>query len=186
VQPFLDGETVCTYSTAHQGRVSSHLMYRIPRQRKHSTGIQFEAVDATESLKLIEPIVAELGYTGQISFDFLVTEDGFTFVECNPRATDGLLLMPGEELVAGLFAPRSETFVARARRPGTAPPRCAGRRLRRSAGTPAPVDRRPRAGPGRRQRLARPLAHAVLGAGYLPLGRAEPPRAHRPNRRHSR
>jgi carbamoylphosphate synthase large subunit len=31
VQPFLDGETVCTYSTAHQGRVSSHLMYRIPR-----------------------------------------------------------------------------------------------------------------------------------------------------------
>jgi hypothetical protein len=75
VQPFLDGETVCTYSTAHQGRVSSHLMYRIPRQRKHSTGIQFEAINATESLKLIEPIVAELGYTGQISFDFLVTDE---------------------------------------------------------------------------------------------------------------
>jgi glutathione synthase/RimK-type ligase-like ATP-grasp enzyme len=65
VQPFLDGETVCTYSTVHGGRVSSHLMYRIPRQRKHSTGIQFEAIDATESLKLIEPIVAELDYTGQ-------------------------------------------------------------------------------------------------------------------------
>lgn len=28
VQPLLDGET---YSTAHQGRISSHLMYRIPR-----------------------------------------------------------------------------------------------------------------------------------------------------------
>jgi glutathione synthase/RimK-type ligase-like ATP-grasp enzyme len=111
VQPFLDGETVCTYSTAHQGRVSAHLMYRIPRQRKHSTGIQFEAIEATESLKLIEPIVAELGYTGQISFDFLITDDGLTFVECNPRATDGLLLMPQEELVAGLLAPRPETFV---------------------------------------------------------------------------
>jgi hypothetical protein len=111
VQPFVDGETVCTYSTAHQGRVSSHLMSQIPRQRKHSTGIQFEAIDATESLKLIEPIVAELGYTGQISFDFLVTDDGLTFVECNPRATDGLLLMPGEELAAGLLAPRPETFV---------------------------------------------------------------------------
>jgi len=111
VQPFVEGETVCTYSTAHAGRVSSHLMYRIPRQRKHSTGIQFEAVDAAESLRLIEPIVAELGYTGQISFDFLVTGDGLTFVECNPRATDGLLLMPGEELAAGLLAPRAETFV---------------------------------------------------------------------------
>jgi hypothetical protein len=31
--------------------VSSHLTYRIPRQRKHSTGIQFEAIDATESLR---------------------------------------------------------------------------------------------------------------------------------------
>jgi glutathione synthase/RimK-type ligase-like ATP-grasp enzyme len=111
VQAFVEGETVCTYSTVHRGRVSSHLMYRIPRQRKHSTGIQFEAIDATESLKLIEPIVAELGYTGQISFDFLVTDDGLTFVECNPRATDGLLLMPREELAAGLLAPRPETFV---------------------------------------------------------------------------
>ena len=111
VQPFVDGETVCSYSTAHAGRVSSHLMYRIPRQHKHSTGIQFEAIDATESLKLIEPIVAELGYTGQISFDFLVTDDGLTFVECNPRATDGLLLMPREELATGLLAPRAETFV---------------------------------------------------------------------------
>ena len=46
-------------------------MYRIPRQWHHSTGIQFESIDATESLRLIEPIVAELGYTGQISFDFL-------------------------------------------------------------------------------------------------------------------
>jgi len=111
VQPFVEGETACTYSTAHGGRVSSHLMYRIPRQRKHSTGIQFEAIDAAKSLKLIEPIVAELGYTGQISFDFLVTDDGLTFVECNPRATDGLLLMPREELAAGLLAPRAETFV---------------------------------------------------------------------------
>jgi hypothetical protein len=46
--------------------------------------------DTIESLKLIEPIVAELGYTGQISFDFLVTDDGLTFVECNPGATEGL------------------------------------------------------------------------------------------------
>jgi hypothetical protein len=111
VQPFLDGETACTYSTAHQGRVTSHLMYRIPRQRQHSTGIQFEAIDAAGSLKLIEPIVAELGYTGQISFDFLVTDHGLTFVECNPRATDGLLLMPPAELAAGMLAPRPGTFV---------------------------------------------------------------------------
>jgi hypothetical protein len=187
VQPFLDGETVCTYSTAHQGRVSSHLMCRVPRQRKHSTGIQFQAIDATESLKLVEPIVAELGYTGQISFGFLVTDDGLTFVECNPRATDGLLLlMPREELAAGLLAPRPETFVLGARRPGTALPRRAGRRLHRSTGSATPVHRRPHAGPRRGQRLERPAAHAVLGAGYLPLRRPELPPAHGPLGRYRR
>ena len=93
VQPFVEGETVCTYTTVHDGRSARTCMYRIPRQWHHSTGIQFESVDGLESLRLIEPIVAELGYTGQISFDFLVTDDGLSFVECNPRATDGLLLL---------------------------------------------------------------------------------------------
>jgi hypothetical protein len=60
------------------------------------------------------------------------------------------------------------------------------RRLRRSTGTPPPVDRRPRAGPRRRQRLERPAAHALLGAGYLPLRRTELPRAHGPPGGHRR
>jgi glutathione synthase/RimK-type ligase-like ATP-grasp enzyme len=112
VQPFVDGETVCTYSTVHDGKVATHLMYRIPRQWHHSTGIQFDSIDATESLALIEPIAAELGYTGQMSFDFLVTDDGLSFVECNPRATDGALLLSSEQISSGLLGPvPDETFV---------------------------------------------------------------------------
>lgn len=111
IQPFVEGETVCTYSTVHDGKVSSHLMYRIPRQWHHSTGIQFESIDATESLRLIEPIAAELDYTGQMSFDFLVTGDGLSFVECNPRATDGALLLSPEQIERGLLEPGPDTFV---------------------------------------------------------------------------
>jgi glutathione synthase/RimK-type ligase-like ATP-grasp enzyme len=111
VQPFVDGETVCTYSTVHSGRVSSHLMYRIPRQWHHSTGIEFESIDAAESLRMIEPIVDKLGYSGQISFDFIVTGDGLSFVECNPRATDGLLLLPESELARGVLDPEADTFL---------------------------------------------------------------------------
>ena len=111
VQPFVDGETVCTYSTVRDGRVTSHLMYRIPRQWEHSTGIAFESIDGTESLRLIEPILGELGYTGQVSFDFLVTDDGLSFVECNPRATDGLLLLPEDELARGLLEPEADLFL---------------------------------------------------------------------------
>ena len=51
---------VCSYSTAH-GRGSSHLMYRIPRQHKHSTGIQSRRSTRPRSLELIEPILGRAG-----------------------------------------------------------------------------------------------------------------------------
>jgi len=108
VQQFVDGPTLCTYSTVHDGKVSGHCMYRIPRQWRHSTGIQFESIDGTESLSLIEPIVAELGYTGQISFDFVQTPNGLTLIECNPRATDGALLMSSDAIAGALLDPGPE------------------------------------------------------------------------------
>jgi hypothetical protein len=111
IQPFVEGETVCTYSTVQGGTVTSHLMYRIPRQWHHSTGIQFESIDAMESLRLIEPIVADLDYTGQISFDFLISPDGLSFVECNPRATDGALLLEPDQIARGLLDQSADTFV---------------------------------------------------------------------------
>jgi glutathione synthase/RimK-type ligase-like ATP-grasp enzyme len=111
VQPFVDGPTVCTYSTVHAGRVGAHCMYRIPRQWRHSTGIGFESIDATESLRIIEAIVSELDYSGQISFDFIVTDDGLSLVECNPRATDGVLLIKSDQLAEGLLEAAAEQRV---------------------------------------------------------------------------
>jgi predicted ATP-grasp superfamily ATP-dependent carboligase len=109
VQEFVDGPTVCTYSVVHDGRVASHCMYRIPRQWKHSTGIGFESMEGAESLALIEPILAEVDYTGQVSFDFVATDDELTLIECNPRATDGALLMSSEQLAAGISGTSGET-----------------------------------------------------------------------------
>lgn len=107
VQEFVDGPTVCTYSAAHEGEVSAHCMYRIPRQWRHSTGIQFESMDGTESLRIIEKIVAELGYTGHISFDFVDRPDaGLTLIECNPRVTDGVLILGADELAEAILSPR--------------------------------------------------------------------------------
>ena len=49
---------------------------------------------------------AELGWNGQISFDFLTTADGVHhMVECNPRPTAGCTLATAEELDAALFGP---------------------------------------------------------------------------------
>jgi hypothetical protein len=105
VQEFVDGPMVCTYSTLHEGRATAHCTYRAPRQWEHSTGIQFESVDGTESLGIVERIGAALGYTGQISFDFVAAPDGLVIIECNPRTTDGVLLMAADQVAGGILDP---------------------------------------------------------------------------------
>jgi hypothetical protein len=110
VQEFVDGPMHCTYSCLHMGSVASHMSYRAPRQWEHSTGIQFLSVDAADTLPTVERLGSELGWDGQMSLDFIETDDGLVMIECNPRPTDGVLLMTAEELERGLLEPQDETF----------------------------------------------------------------------------
>lgn len=102
VQPFVDGPMLCTYATLRDGQVLSHLCYRAPRQWQHSTGISFETIDPSPTLPFVRALGAKLGYTGQMSLDFVDSEDGLYLIECNPRATDGALLMEADEVSAAL------------------------------------------------------------------------------------
>jgi predicted ATP-grasp superfamily ATP-dependent carboligase len=111
VQEFVDGPMHCTYSALHDGAAASHMSYRAPRQWEHSTGIQFLSVDASDTLPVVERLGEELGWDGQMSLDFVATDDGLVMIECNPRPTDGLLLMSAEELERGLISPQPETLV---------------------------------------------------------------------------
>ena len=83
------------------GQVPTHLCYRAPRQWAHSTAISFETIDPQPTLAIVSKIVADLGYTGQMSFDFVDSDDGLYLIECNPRATDGALMLTTEEASAG-------------------------------------------------------------------------------------
>jgi predicted ATP-grasp superfamily ATP-dependent carboligase len=116
VQEFVDGPMHCTYSALHDGRVASHMSYRAPRQWEHSTGIQFLSVDPTDTLPTVERLGKELGWDGQMSLDFIETDEGLVMIECNPRPTDGVLLMTAEELERGLLAPEDETLMVPAGR----------------------------------------------------------------------
>ena len=40
----------CTYSCIDGGEVATHMSYRAPRQREHSTGIQFLSVHPPDTL----------------------------------------------------------------------------------------------------------------------------------------
>jgi hypothetical protein len=111
VQEFVDGPMHCTYSALHDSQVASHMSYRAPRQWEHSTGIQFVSVDPTDTLRVVERLGEELGWEGQMSLDFVATDDGLVMIECNPRPTDGVLLLSAEELERGLLAPQAEALL---------------------------------------------------------------------------
>ena len=116
VQEFVGGPMHCTYSALHGGRVASHMSYRAPRQWEHSTGIQFLSVDPTDTLPTVERLGSDLSWEGQMSLDFIETSEGLVMIECNPRPTDGVLLMEPEELERGLLAPEEVTLLVPAGR----------------------------------------------------------------------
>lgn len=110
VQEFVEGPMHCTYSCVHGGEVATHMSYRAPRQWEHSTGIQFVSVDPSDTLPTVERLASELSWDGQMSLDFVDSGQGLMMIECNPRPTDGVLLMTAEELERGLLAPTIETL----------------------------------------------------------------------------
>ncbi len=104
VQEYLSGVDRCSWSVVKDGKVVLHSCYEHPLAIDDRGGIVFESVDSPESLAATERIVGELGWTGQISFDYLVTNDGVHhMVECNPRPTAGCTISTAEELDAALF-----------------------------------------------------------------------------------
>lgn len=108
VQPFVDGPMICSYSTVVDGRVTAHSTHRAPEQWQHSTGIEFLAIDSTDTLDYAQRIVATLGdYSGQLSFDYVDDDGALSLIECNPRATNGVILMTPEQLADGLTTPGS-------------------------------------------------------------------------------
>lgn len=94
VQPFLDGRDICSHSIVHHGQVTAHVTYVHPLTLEHAGGIVFESVVVPETLRVARLVAEATGYHGQLSFDFMETEDGVYLVEYNPRPTAGLTVMP--------------------------------------------------------------------------------------------
>ena len=96
VQPFLEGEDLCTYSVVHHGRVTAHACYVHPVTLEHAGGIVFESVDPGGTFEMTAELAEATGFHGQLSFDFRRTEKGLFLIECNPRPTSGLTIVPDE------------------------------------------------------------------------------------------
>lgn len=105
VQGFMRGRDVCGFSVVHHGRVVAHSTYVHPRMIEHSGGITFESIDSPESLEAARKVAEATEYHGQLSLDFMETERGLELVECNPRPTAGVYVMPDRMFVDAVLRP---------------------------------------------------------------------------------
>lgn len=104
VQRRIRGQEYSTYGVAQAGRLRAHACYRSLYRAGLGSGIYFIAEDPPGVREFVEAFVSRLGYTGQIGFDFIAGDDGRLYVlECNPRATSGAHLLPGEGLIDALI-----------------------------------------------------------------------------------
>jgi len=104
VQEYVEGEDVCSFSVVQHGRITAHSTYVHPREIEHSGGIVFESIDAPECVQIAQRIASATQYHGQLSFDLMRRPDGeMVLIECNPRPTAGVHVMPEDMFVEGLL-----------------------------------------------------------------------------------
>jgi len=109
VQRFAPGIVHSNCAIARNGRVIANAIYR-GTLMSGSVAVAFERVENAAIKAWITQFVAALGWTGFISFDFVVAENGFVqAIECNPRATSGLHFLRPEDIVAAITAPGALT-----------------------------------------------------------------------------
>jgi predicted ATP-grasp superfamily ATP-dependent carboligase len=103
VQEYIDGIDVCSFSVARHGHIAAHCTYVHPKEIEHAGGIVFESVADHDVETCAQRVVESTGYHGQISMDFRRGPRGLVVLECNPRPTAGVHLMPEWMLVWALL-----------------------------------------------------------------------------------
>ena len=81
MQEFVKGKEYCTHSTVRKGKTRLYCCCESSEFQ-----VNYHHVDRPQIYQWVEKFVRELDITGQISFDFIETEDGRVYpIECNPR-----------------------------------------------------------------------------------------------------
>ncbi len=105
VQRFAAGHEHSSCTIAHEGRVLATMIYR-GTMMSGTVAITFERVDAPAIASWIARFVAGTGWSGFISFDFILdAAGGVTAIECNPRTTSGLHFWLPEDIAGAVLDP---------------------------------------------------------------------------------
>lgn len=97
-QEWMEGNRFCTYTVCHQGKIYAHSIYPVHYAIDGYCCLTFQAIDHPGILHWIENFVGKTQFTGQIAFDFIESPQKKIYaIECNPRATSGLLLFDAQD-----------------------------------------------------------------------------------------
>lgn len=108
-QEWATGNKFCTYSICYEGTINAHGVYPVSYAIGGNLCVVFEAVNHPKILQWITKFVRETNFTGQIAFDFIEpSKDELYAIECNPRATSGLLLFKPEDQLDKAFFARNQ------------------------------------------------------------------------------
>ncbi len=99
MQEFITGQEYCTHSTVRQGKIRLHCC-----SKSSPFQINYEHIENPKIYAWVEKFVKELNLTGQISFDFIQTEDGTVYpIECNPRTHSAITMFYNHPGVANAY-----------------------------------------------------------------------------------
>ncbi|UAM99215.1 ATP-grasp domain-containing protein [Polaribacter litorisediminis] len=100
-QKKVTGIEVCVYTIWDSGKLKGYSCY-VPLYRvKKGAAIYFEHFENSQLKEKIKKFGEYYLYSGQLSFDVIISDNTFWFLECNPRGTSGAHLL--RHSLAGSF-----------------------------------------------------------------------------------
>ncbi len=108
VQRRIPGAVHSSFSLVHHGRVLVTVVYRAALL-SGTVAVVFERVADQPGIEAwIARMAAHLGWSGFLSFDFVLDPEGVPWgIECNPRATSGVHFLDAASLAAAVLDPEA-------------------------------------------------------------------------------
>lgn len=99
LQEYLEGREVCTHTTTRDGGMNLYVC-----SDSSPFQVNYEMLPLGEVRQWVQSFVRQLNATGQISFDFMVRDDGTVVpIECNPRTHSAITLFHNQPAAAAAY-----------------------------------------------------------------------------------
>ena len=111
-QQFIAGKHYCSYSIAHDGKITAHAVYPSVFTAGKGSCIYFESINHPQILHWVQKFVEAENFTGQIAFDFIESIDGIIYpLECNPRAISAIHLFQESDKLEQAFLNSASSII---------------------------------------------------------------------------